>query len=571
MARRDLPPATMPGAVQETASGAPPKNWPPAEWKAPLIDDLEGQHPYYSLIHRDWTKLGLLYLGGYMLRQNSTEFLERRDRELQEVYQARVDKFTDRCILGTVLGWYQGALFKNPPTIALKIGDADGNATDKKVAADTEGFFNRFQKDCDRGGSTLMDFFSEILAGLLLYQWTYVLIDLPKATGQPRSLREQKQSGALDPYLMAYPPMNVINWGEDPYGNLDWAMISTQSRQRPFLGKQQTVDTWVYFDRHNFARWEFARETDEYSSEKSNANARAKLVDSGPHALSRFNECPLRRITVPDGLWLANRAYLPLLDYLNNWNAYKWALRISCLAMPVITGAPNYKPTLSEVGYINLPDGAKWEWSEPPGRAYKAMADMLADLREDIYRLMHVTYQGRAASAVSDSASGESKKTDMMPAQDVLNRLGDALQGSLQNTLDLVAKARGETAVLSDVRWPNVGKASTIEDVQKTQAILATGIQSESFNKEVQKDAMENYLPNANPEEMEKWRAEVDAAPSREEQAQQITDRRSKLFAEALEVAGTTNEEPSAKPDAANQPPQPQSQPAVPAKRKRAA
>ena len=42
--------------------------------------------------------------------------------------------------------------------------------------------------------------------------------------------------------------------------------------------------------------------------------------------MSDQNRVPLRYITIPEGLWLANRAFLPSMTHLNVENSYIWAL-----------------------------------------------------------------------------------------------------------------------------------------------------------------------------------------------------------------------------------------------------
>jgi hypothetical protein len=215
--------------------------------------------------------------------------------------------------------------------------------------------------------------------------------------------------------------------------------------------------------------------------------------------------------------------------------------------MPVITSDQDIKITLSETGAIILPLGSTYTWSEPSGKTFEASSKRVKELREEIFRAMYLAYQGKTSNATADGASGASKEMDMMPAQDVMNEYGQVVIQAMQQLLDAVAQARGDATVRSDVRGLNFGKTASLEQIQKAEAVLSLGLGSETFEKEVKKQAAAEFLPDANAETMEKIFDEIDAAPTDEEKEQ--ADAKAKQTQYATSLAKTVS--------AFDQPPQP--------------
>jgi hypothetical protein len=514
----------------------------PDNWKSPTLKQLNQENPEYHDLADDWIKMSLLYEGGHAIRKVCTQFLQRRPRELQEVYQARVDRFTYHNIIGTAFGWYRATLFKNPPTIQMGIVDDKGQASGK-IAEDIDAWYIKFRSNCDRKNGQFVDIMREVWTSLALYRVAYLLIDVPTSIAgtAPQTRQAQRKAGIIDdsgkpaPYLVSYSPVSVINYQLDAFGNLDWAVIAIQDNQVGFvLDPLKLVDTWYYFDREKFAKWERVRKPNETSMTKIDQGEHATLVDYGYHALRKANMCPLLKFQVPDGLWLANRAYLPTIDHLNQDNSYAWALYMANLAMPVIIGDYEYKPQLSETGAICLPEGCKFEWTEPEGKSFFHAGARVRELREEIYRAMYLMYQGRQATATGDGASGYSKEMDMMPALDVMNEYGDVIIQAMQLTLNAVAQARGDVNVRADVRGMSFGKNTTLEEIEKAEAMLSIGVPSDTFEKECLIQVAASYLPDANAEKMEKIVQEIEAAPNQAARAAAIAEQRQEQFSNSL-------------------------------------
>jgi hypothetical protein len=486
------------------------------------VKALDAKHPDYAANAPAWDDIDLLYRGGHALKAKAEHFLVKRPKELAEVYTARVARFTYQNVLGTALGWYEAAMFKDDPDIHTRRGDGEPEGQQAE-------FYSRFLADCDRSGTTYVDTFRRVLRSLMLYGSAFVLTDLPKTAAQPATLAEQKSSGALDPYMVLYDPRQVINWETDAYGNLAWIVIATTSEERAFGGESKVLDRWYYFDRAEYRVYEAARE-------KGNQKAdSATLVDAGPHALAEAVRVPVRWVQIPDGLWLANRVYLHALAHLNLQNAYYWGLTMGCLPVPVIIGEYSEPPTVSETAYIHLPEaGSRFEYAEPSGRTYDVSAKEIQAIREEMYRQLYLQAQGRSTAATPAAQSGLSKEIDMAPSRDVLNALGDVLRAAMQNTLGDVAEIRGDRDVTFDVRGFTFDDDTSTDELAVAQAAADLGIPSDTLEKEVMKRVARCLLKDARPDVIQKVDGEIDAAPGRQQRLAEEDQRRREQIRESL-------------------------------------
>lgn len=484
-----------------------------------LVAILDQKHPEYKLLRAHWMKLSLLYAGGWAIKENAELFLTRRPKELPDVYQARLANFTYENHLGTALDWYSSELFEEDPHIQSGVIDpVSGEFIDKKHSPDERRFWDAWMLDCDRAGTSFVDLFRKCFQNVLLYQTSYILIDLPNTTPNSfTSAFEQKEAGALDPYLSVYTPMEAINWSLDNYGNLDWIVFYFETRNSSPDKVTTRVDRWYFYDRQKFQIWERIKSDDEKSPP---AKAVATLVSEGRHILASKNIVPVLRLSVPEGLWLANRAMLAAVSHLNTDNVLDWALFMAALCMPVIIGdVVDFQPTLSEAGFITLPQGSDYKWTEPAGTSFAHLSDRLGELTENIFRSFYLIHQGRSGRATPTAQSGVSKQLDMMPSKDILKMFGDLLRAFMQRVLNLVSQTRNQS---KDIRWDIRGfefkDDLSLEEVQTLTQLLAANVPSDLFEKEIWKRMAKSGLPDANPGTISQIFEQINEAPNKLDQ-----------------------------------------------------
>lgn len=492
------------------------------------VSELDKQHPEFETRHEAWIDLALLYEGGAMLKARCERLLKKRPREDEEVFAARMDRFTYQNILGTGLGWYGAAMFDTSPEIFF--------------GKETPEFYKKFLEDCDGIGTSYVDFWKRVFQFLLTYGAAWVLTDLRALAPDeppPQSLEEENIMGLRDPHLAAYSPLNVINWKENDRGELQWAVVKTEFEEQAFLGKREIVSTWYYYDKESYKVYEDRRSPEEEIKVANDDSGRmATLLREGRHGLADVQRLPIRRVMLSEGLWLANRAYLLLVDHLNQDNTLAWSLFMSNLAIPIIIGDyDGTNMTQSENGYLQFPAGTEYMWSEPEGKSFIHSAKRVESLREECFRSMNLQAQGRSMRATPAMQSGKSKQLEMSPAKQILAGMGDDLRRSMQEVLKDVCAARKDKAN-PDVRGFTFQEDMTTEEVFAVNSLLSIRIPSEKFEKYIYKKVAKSWMVDANREQLDEVYAEIEKGPTMEEKEEDDFAKRVKLAQQSLKPPG---------------------------------
>ncbi len=130
--------------------------------------------------------------------------------------------------------------------------------------------------------------------------------------------------------------------------------------------------------------------------DESDDGKHIELKASGFHGLAKLGRVPLFELSVPEGLWLMNRAGSLQLEHFNKSNALSWALTMGLFAMPVIYSEREWNQMVGESYYIQLGPEDRFGWTEPEGKVYQIAADNLERLQDEIYRVCYLTQGGRA-------------------------------------------------------------------------------------------------------------------------------------------------------------------------------
>jgi hypothetical protein len=485
-----------------------------------LVKTLDRKHSDWLMFHSMYDEINLLYEGGVALKAAGASFLVKRPKELHDVYSERMRRLTYQNLLGNCIGWYIAKLFAREPRI-------DGKTTDARFAS--------FLQDCDKAGTTFVNFSRSIFETMALYRRAFVLIDKP-VPGDEVVTRADEQLAGLDrPYLIAYDPRQAFNWAVDAYGNLKWIIFKTLDEvQDDPTGPIKRAANWWLFDRTTFRHYQYVAPEGpvdaipffQNSDFTKDTTARATLVDEGPHSLASENRVPVRVCQLPVNLWFTNRAYLHLLEHFDQKNAYAWKLFMCAFPQLVIQTEEEIKgQTLSEVGYLKLKPADKVFWLEPDGSSLRESASHTDGLREEIYRDFNLQAQGKSSSASASENSGYSKEMDMAPSVDMLNALGDVLRADMQLILLDYATAAG-LPVDTDAQKPDVDgfrfeTKSPLQDIVIAQALMDTGVtdKSPTLEKLVDVNMAIGACDGQNEETKTLVTNEIKKAPLRKEQA----------------------------------------------------
>lgn len=470
----------------------------------------------------EWLDLALLSGPSTEVKKHASRFLMRRPKELLDIFHARQQGFTYTNIIGNGLGWYVAKLFKDTVDVDVLI---DGETIDLNESAEHE-FYARFLEDCDRAGHSFTEVMKDGFRQLCVFRRSYVLIDLDPEVGRADNAAAQR----IEPYLCVFEPSSVINCERDAYGNLQWIVFRTTEDRTPFLGKPETVTRWSYYDKEEFRIYEHSSSDERLPGDTEEM---AVLTSSGRHALADYEpyegapkgRVPVVDVEVPEILWLGARVYLQALDHLNLENSLKWGIFLGNLAQPVIKTESEIEPTIHESGAIRLSPGDEYSFAEPTGNTFKISQERLDRLREDMYRSMYLQAQGRSESATASAQSGLSKEQDMAPGRDVLNSFGSVMRKHMLLILSLVAAVRQDEDLDFDVRGLQHDDEPLTEDIADAAQVVALGIQSDRFHKEVQKQVVRRYGRTWAQDTVTDICAEIDSAPGKSEVEQADKDR----------------------------------------------
>lgn len=457
-------------------------NYPPTL----KVSDLNRMHPVYVENQPEWVDLGLLARGGYKLKRQANRFLQQKPREPMEVYNFRIRRFTAQNIIGPVLRWYRAALMSC--AYEIRVGD-------DSVLSE---WLSKFLDNCGAPEATEPVSFDQhvgdCLDDFLLYGVTYTLIDNPAAeideVEPVKSLADQRARGLLDPYLVRFSPLSVIDWAEDDKGELEYIVIKCENEARQFAGDSKLETSWLIYDDQNFAKYTA-------TSDPKDKDPEAKLVDTGRHALADQRQVPIVRRTAREAQWLGDRAILSTVSHVEMLNAQDWGTFNALLAMLVIKGDMKDQPKRSEVAYLNLPvDGNAFYLAPDPG-LFATSNTLLQNRLEEAYRQMHVQAQARTAHATPAAQSGVSKQMDMAAATDVLNDYGGVLRGLSYGIVNMVLAARGDDASALTVNGWIFDEPTNIEILDEAERIDALGMPSKVFWRESLKRIARKALPGA--------------------------------------------------------------------------
>ncbi len=450
-----------------------------------MATEIMGEHREYTAKRRMWRTYRHLYAGGEEIRQNASEYLAPRQREPRDVYSERLSRVFYENYAGSIVDWYAATLFRREPILSFE--GENGRAKE---------FFGQFAEDCDLKGTALSDFFRKRFTETLVYGASYVLIDFPRREGWAGSRAEEDALGISRAYLVGYTPEDLVNWQRDGRGNLEWAVIRLKE---PGPGEKDRDGYWVRYDRT------------EYSLYRSDGK-REELIDRGLHGLAPFGRVPLIEMTVPEGLWLMNKAALLQLEHFNKSNALSWALTMGLFAMPVVYTDREWEQMVGESYYIQLGPEDRFGWTEPEGKVYQIAAENLERLKDEIYRVCYLLTQAGGPMAGGVAQSGWSKQRDYAITQEILRAYGDVVKDTIRRVLRAVNDARGDGLTIGVAGMDEFDIGEFSNELSDAERLLNLGIESPTLRKQILKRLASKYLCDVRQEikdriaeEIENW------------------------------------------------------------------
>ncbi len=455
---------------------------------------INREHPEYVLNKAMWKKYRVLYSGGEQMHEHAFEYLVRRNKEPNDVYQERLCRVFYENYIGSIIDWYAATLLRREPTLLFDGANDAGKQ-----------FYNEFAEDCDLKGTSLSDFFRLQLVHALVFGRTYIALDFPRFAQPATNRAEEDASGISRAFLVEYTPDEVINWSHDEDGNLAWIVMRTSClRQEKVTDSGWRRETrWIHYDRENFRIYTRVEGGDQPGG--------IRLIDEGRHALAGQGRVPVFQLKVTEGLWLMNKAALLQLEHFNKSNALGWALTMGLFAMPVVYSDREWNQIVGDSYYIQLGPQDKFGWTEPSGGVFQIAADNLERLKDEVYRVCYMMTQAGSQPA-HPAQSGASKQRDFAITQEVLRAYGDAVKETIKQVLRAIESARqdGLQVDVTGLDEFDIGDfGSELDDAKK---LLELGIGSETLKKQLFKKLALKYFCDARQDIKTQIASEIDSS-----------------------------------------------------------
>lgn len=480
----------------------------------PTRKQLNQRHP--SCDPDKSARLRALYEGGDLFKAKIAEFLPQQPAEPAMQYTLRKQISVYRNYVGPIIDYFAALLFASAPVITGKRKGADSSEP-----ADLPDYYSQFQRDCDRAGTDLIDTFKEVLSDAMIVQrsWIWAQHEPVSDQQQPVNRADFEKLGIGDSWLRVVKDEQVLDWETDDAGNLAMVIVFDQGSKRSSVssGRDTTVETWncILSDRVDIYRLEYQKD------QKPRDEADVPLVASYAH---RYGAVPVICLDMPTALWVGNRIESPQLAHFRLSNMQLWGMSRSCYAMPVFKrdSEEGKEPTMGAGYGIYLGLKESLEWAAPPVDCYAALGEEIKSHKDEIYRIANTMALGVENNAAAIGRSAASKTADALSTTVVMVAFARRVRESIERVYDLVGRARGD-----DFKWAITGLDDfSVDDLSGVVEMFkmtedAGGIQSKTFNIEMQSRLAELFLPDLDQATKETIRKELqDGVPDPAEQAQ---------------------------------------------------
>jgi hypothetical protein len=368
---------------------------------------LEDAHPEHLALRGHYDFMRQAYEGGWdYIRDN---IFRHGPRETHTDYVRRLERAVYPNYCRPVIRTYRNHVFRFGDRIGRNIGD--------------DAYQRWARSDVDRRGSDANHFWSCVATLELLYGWAGVLVDMPKPSDGIRSAADQQSTDQM-PYFILVSPTDIIDWGMDEFGALEWIRIeeSSHGAADPFATRG---------DRKRYRVWT--------RSEWMLLDGDGDVLEGGEHSLGVVPFVPIR-FEESVQYELAGVSFMSDFARINRMIANSVSLRDGFLAknmLQILTMQVNF---MAEAGNDtdlsqSLQDGSMLEYP-PDAKAPSFIAPDVAgvewalahaeELRWELYRI--ATQKDIRSEGQMRGQSGLSKMLDFEEQNAALALFADGLE-----------------------------------------------------------------------------------------------------------------------------------------------
>ena len=433
-------------------------------------DFLTKKHQLYKDNITNWEFYIRSYLGGNDYRNGY--YLHRYILETPEEYELRVRHTPIDNHCRNVIQIYSSFLWRVPPS--RDYGSLTG---DPQLEA--------FLTDADLDGRSFNSVMRDLQINASIYGNCWAIVDKPQVNTKTRAEELQQD---IRPYLSIYTPENIVNWNYSRalsgkfFLNL-LVVIEDINTERAII-KVFTPEDISTFEVKNYMR--------EYSKQD------IRLLDEVINPLNRIPAVNLynqkshkRGIGISD---LSDIAEMQKSIY-NDYSEKEQLIRLA--NHPSLVKTPNVEASAGAGSIIEMPEdmdaNLKPYIIQPSGQNLEGIMKCIHNKIEAIDRIAHM---GSVRATESKIASGVALQTEFQLLNARLSEKADHLENVEDNIWNLFALWQNKTwdGVIDypdtfDIRdWAS--------DLQFLQTAKASGVKSESFAKEIDKQIVSAVIDN---------------------------------------------------------------------------
>ena len=429
---------------------------------------LQSKHDLWHSNISNWEFYIRSYLGGNDYKNGY--YLHRYVLESPEDYEQRIrhTPLDNHC--KNVVQIYTSFLWRVPPT--RDYGTLDGDLQ-----------LQSFIQDADLDGRAFNTVMREVQMNASIYGNCWVIVDKPQSNANTRAEELQQD---IRPYISIYTPENVVNWNYARSSSgrfyLDLLVIVEDINSERAIVKVFTEETISTY------------EVEEYDKDYTEGDS--KLLEEIPNPLGvipAVNVFNLRGNKRPIGISdLADVAFLQQSIY-NDYSEKEQLIRLA--NHPSLVKTPNVEASAGAGAIIEIPEdldsALKPYIIQPSGQNLDGIMKCIQNKVDAIDRITHM---GSVRATGSQIASGIALQTEFQLLNARLSEKADYLENSEEQIWALFARWQ-------DKEWDGkVNYPDTFDirdwanDLQYLQMAKASGIKSETFNKEIDKQIAETVI-----------------------------------------------------------------------------
>ncbi|MDD1770021.1 MAG: hypothetical protein LUO79_02950, partial [Methanomassiliicoccales archaeon] len=479
---------------------------------------------------KEWKRIRLLYKGGYELKEQAKQFIEKAINETQQTYEYRIKRVSYINYFGQVIDYLVAALFEEELSIT-----AAGDAKDPNTPGELPDkvFWPEFANDADRAGSPFSEVMRRIVTQALLFKRGVLYLDFPPVSTEITNRAQEEKTGAGRGYCWdeGLDQQELLDWRLGDDGKWLWAIT-----MRTLIERINPWDERTHY-KCRFKCWYMEGGVAKFVVLESKLTkigepiGDEELMSPVEEGTTSFRRIPIVVLELPDGLWAGNKIGSLAEEHFQRRSDLFGAIGRNLVEIPwyrqgsEIRGVGEALPSapgederrgektlqaLLEKGIVPIGDKDEIGYASPSGNAFSIADKSLQSLKEEIYLTVTAMALSLPNTAATVGRSGESKKEDSSSAEKVLGALGKFVRRASKEVYDCFSDARRESVVWSVYGCSKFRLNERGELVDEALTVETIPIPSQTFQKEYKTSLALSLVPHCSPETRVQIQKEID-------------------------------------------------------------